>query len=174
MMQIYSAPSRLLRSKFDNSYSALSSNRKRFLGNRKNTSSNTDFRKSISEQVLPEQIEQNNIQSDIYNYYCEIVAKQVCEFVLESDESSTIIELDLTDYRNHSSFVIQARNVLQKMLKNSCYTKTKIIGILKKYYVEEKILFFKWNDQYDVISILLHFDVIEKTQDDLYKMYNFK
>jgi hypothetical protein len=88
-------------------------------------------------------------------------------------------ELDLTIPINHGPFVIKALNILQKTVKDSFCSKTKIIGILRLRYIEGKKTFFKWNENYDVISILIRFRIIfyqykDKKGEEVFTIYHNK
>lgn len=201
-------PSYLLGSKFYSDYSR----------NPRKAFPNNNFRRPMSEQVLTGPIDKCSIQADIYNYYCERIAIQVCEFVLQTEALQKIpevtpldraepigsalavacerlqvcdfisqnetsntkidkynrlnLELDLTDTCNHKSFIIRSTQVLQNMLTDNYYTKNKIVGILKKHYSKKKIIFFKWNDQYDVLSILVSSRVVSQYGNDKFKICN--
>jgi hypothetical protein len=110
----------------------------------------------------------NGLPSYIIDNLTEKTAIDTYNWIYRKDES--IITIDLINPRNHRAFLQNVNNISRDIPKNKVFPKNIVIGYLKKNFTKGKDTHFQYNRDFDVISILVKYNILKDIGNDKFRL----
>jgi len=98
----------------------------------------------------------------------EQIAVQTYCWIYKKEKST--ITMDLVNPRNHKSFLEHVYNITRDISRKKVFHKNTVIGFLRKHFTKGKDTYFYYNQDFDVISILVKYRILEDIGHDKFKV----
>ena len=110
----------------------------------------------------------NGLPSYIIDKLTEKTAIDTYHWIFRPEEG--IITIDLVNPRNHRGFLQNVYNISRNIPKHKVFRKNIVIGFLKKNFTKGKDTHFHYNRDFDVISILVKYNILKDIGNDKFRV----
>jgi hypothetical protein len=110
----------------------------------------------------------NNLPDYIIDKLTEQVAVQTYCWIYRKEESP--VTIDLVNPRNHRPFLEHVYNITRDISRKKVFRKNIVVGFLRKNFTKGKETYFYYNQDFDAISILVKYNILEDIGGDKFKI----
>lgn len=110
----------------------------------------------------------NHLPDYVVDKLTEQVAVQSYYWIYRKEVST--ISIDLVNPRNHKSFLNHVYNITRDISRKKVFRKNIVVGFLRKNFTKGKETYFHYNQDFDAISILVKYNILENIGDNKFRL----